>query len=162
MLRVLFAAALAIKIAFSPTASSSEGVELPIPEQRAVALVRDALAVLNHANFTGNYTVLRDYGSPNFAAAFSAAELAEIFRSVRDQGIDLFPTTVLAPAFTRGAMIDNGTRLLLSGEVAIDPRPVRFYLIFEPVEGRWRLFGVSIRQIEGLPEPPTAPAEQSE
>ncbi|MEM6463279.1 MAG: hypothetical protein AAF724_15315 [Pseudomonadota bacterium] len=120
-------------------------VPLPIPAPRAVALVRDALAAVNHANWTGNYTVLRDYASPNFAAANDPARLSGIFNAARAARLDLFPAMVIAPVFTLGQVTDGG-RLRLAGFVPVEPRSIRFDLIFEPVDGRWRLFGVSVGQ----------------
>ncbi|MDP8994892.1 MAG: hypothetical protein M3N07_07935, partial [Pseudomonadota bacterium] len=52
-------------------------------------LVWSALAALDHANQTGNYSVLRDLGAPAFQANNSAATLAAIFEAVRAQRVDL-------------------------------------------------------------------------
>ena len=132
-----------------PSVAGDGSVPLPIPVPRAVALVRDALAAVNHANWTGNYTVLRDFASPNFAAANDPARLSNIFSAARAARLDLFPAMVIAPVFTQGQVIDDGRRLRLSGFVPVEPGPIRFDLIFEPVDGRWRLFGVSVGQDAG-------------
>ena len=141
--------------AVAASAKAGQSVQLPILRPRAVALVRDALAALNHANWTGNYTVLRDYASPNFAAANDAAKLAAIFGPARSARIDFFPAMVLEPVFTRGALVENG-RLLLIGYFELDPTPVRFDLLFEPVDRRWRLFGIAVNEVE-----PQQPAQST-
>ena len=48
---------------------------------------------------SGNYTVLRDLGSPNFRAANDAARLAQIFAAIRSQGVDMLATAVIEPIY---------------------------------------------------------------
>src|SRR2546429_4997849 len=59
-----------------------------IDRNGVLILIRSALLALDQANKTGNYTVLRDLGSPDFQAN-SAARLAEIFAQQRRDNIDL-------------------------------------------------------------------------
>lgn len=125
--------------------SPSTRAEAPKPDGNiAVILVRDAITALNQANLTGNYTVLRDYASPNFASVNDPAKLAAIFARLRTQELNLAPTLILAPQFTRAEMTDNGRRLRLSGFFPSRPKQVNFDMVFEPVEDRWRLFGISV------------------
>jgi hypothetical protein len=42
-------------------------------------LIRSSLIALNQANVTGNYSVLRDIGAPDFKQANGADRLAQIF-----------------------------------------------------------------------------------
>ena len=51
-------------------------------------MIRSTLLALDHANKTGNYTVLRDLGAPGFQAN-TEARLAEIFAAQRKDNIDL-------------------------------------------------------------------------
>jgi hypothetical protein len=54
--------------------------QVPVPDTaRAEYMIKTTLVALNHANLTGNYTVLRDLGSPRFRAGNDAARLAAIF-----------------------------------------------------------------------------------
>lgn len=133
----------------------------------AVILVRDAIAALNQANLTGNYTVLRDYASPNFASVNDPAKLAGIFAPLRSQDLNLAPTLILAPQFTRAEMTDDGSKLRLTGIFPSRPKQVNFDLVFEPIGGRWRLFGISVAapeprqeviQVPAPAAPPTAAA----
>lgn len=125
--------------------SSPARAEPPRPDtDLVVILVRDAIAALNQANWTGNYTVLRDYASPNFAAVNDPARLAQIFQALREEKVNLAPVLVLPPTFTQADMIDNGKRLQVRGFFDSRPRRVNFYAIFEPVEDRWRIFGLSV------------------
>ena len=60
----------------------------PIDRNGVLILIRSTLFALDHANKTGNYTVLRDLGSPGFQSN-NAARLAEIFAAERKDNIDL-------------------------------------------------------------------------
>src|SRR5690348_9504462 len=67
----------------APPAARAPVVPQPIV---ALALVRSVMLAVDQANKTGNYTVLRDLGSPSFRAANDAAKLAQIFAAIRSQG----------------------------------------------------------------------------
>jgi hypothetical protein len=64
-----------------------------------IILIRSTLLALDDANKTGNYTVLRDLGSPGFQAN-TDARLAEIFAPQRRDNIDLSGVAVLDPQLT--------------------------------------------------------------
>lgn len=109
----------------------------------AIALVRDILNAVNHANWTGNYSVLRDYASPAFATANDPTRLTTIFQPIRAEGLDLFPAQVLVPVFSQNRFVDQG-RLLLEGFFPSRPKHIRFRMIFASVQNRWRLNGIAI------------------
>src|SRR3954468_15777593 len=102
MRSILFLAAGALLAGFaapSPTLAqpaSSAPATQPAPQQPiqidrngVLILIRSTLLALDHANRTGNYTVLRDLGAPGFQAGNTAARLSEIFASLRSQNLDL-------------------------------------------------------------------------
>src|SRR5215472_16903785 len=84
-----------------PTAAEHPQAPTPAPIDRngVLILIRSTLLALDHANKTGNYTVLRDLGAPGFQAN-TAARLAEIFASQRKDNIDLSGVVVLEPQLT--------------------------------------------------------------
>lgn len=125
--------------------AKSQAAGAPKPDAAlATILIRDALAALNQANWTGNYTVLRDYASPSFAKANDPVRLTSIFQPIRAQGLDLAPVLVLAPIISIAELDKNGKRLKLVGHFASKPKQVHFELIFESIVSRWRLFGISV------------------
>ena len=67
-------------------ATASPTLAVPPPEVLLV-LIRTTLVALNQAVYTGNFTVLRDLGSPAFQAANSPAQLGAIFASLRSRNI---------------------------------------------------------------------------
>jgi hypothetical protein len=107
-------------------------------------LIRSTLLAANHANLTGNYTVLRELGTPDFQQTNSAARLTEIFRDLRSRNIDLGPVAVLDAKLVREPSIMQNRYLRLSGFFPSRPEQVNFDLAFQMIAGRWRLFGIAL------------------
>ena len=158
---LLFGTALLSGHAFAQQTGEPEG---PPPPQRAappkavmpdadkiVLLIRSTLLTLNDALQTGNFTVLRDVGAPGFRAANSAAKLSQAFANLAQRGIDLSAVAVIAPKLAEAPVIDAKTNMLrIKGTFPGNPLGIEFELLFQPVAGRWRLFGLSVQ--------PTSPA----
>ena len=132
--------------------------------ERIVLLVRSALLTLNDAVQTGNFTVLRDVAAPGFREANSAAKLSQAFADLAQRAIDLSVVAVLAPQLAEAPTIDAKTNLLrIKGTLPGKPVQIDFDLLFQPVAGRWRLFGLSVQPKEAaqarVPNPPGPAAE---
>lgn len=127
-----------------------------IDRNGVVILVKSALLALDHANKTGNYTVLRDLGSINFQAN-SAARLAEIFASQRAQKLDLAGIIVLDPQLSLLPQIEPNGMLHIAGFFPSAPTQVNFEMLWEPVNREWRLYGMSVNLSTGGPQAPDAP-----
>jgi hypothetical protein len=128
-----------------------------IDRNGVLILIRETLIALDQANKTGNYTVLRDLGSPDFQAN-SAARLAEIFAQQRKDNIDLSGVAVIEPQLTLLPQIEGNGLMHLAGFFPSVPTQVNFELMFAPVGGRWRLFGLSVSFGQAAPAAPQAPA----
>lgn len=113
----------------------------------ATKLVWSTMAALDHANQTGNYSVLRDMGAPSFQANNSAATLGGIFESIRNQRIDLSNTILVEPTYDLGPAIIEGGLLRAKGAFRLRPTAIAFDLIFQNVAGQWRLLGISVAPI---------------
>src|SRR5687768_8730911 len=85
-----------------PAGQQQAATPQPIQMDRngVLILIRSTLLALDHANRTGNYTVLRDLGAPGFQSSNSAARLGEIFANLRGQNLDLSGLAVLEPQLT--------------------------------------------------------------
>jgi hypothetical protein len=124
-------------------------VAMPSPEVLLI-LVRNAILALNQANFTGNYTVLRDIGSPSLQSA-SAADLAIAFANLRQQKVDLSPVLILTPALTENPAIAADGVLKLAGHFPTKPLQINFAMTFQPVGGIWRLHGLAVNTSQAQP-----------
>lgn len=131
-----------------------------IDRNGVLILTRSALLALDQANKTGNYTVLRDLGSPNFQAN-SAAQLGDIFANQRKQGLDFSAVAVLEPQLTVLPKIEPNGMLHLAGFFPSVPLQVNFELLFEPVSRQWKIFGVSVNLTPGGPQAPETQAGDS-
>lgn len=128
-----------------------------IDRNGVLILIRSALLALDQANKTGNYTVLRDLGSPEFQAN-SAARLAEIFAQQRKDNIDLSGVAVIDPQLTLLPQIEGNGLMHMAGFFPSVPTQVNFELIYAPVNGRWKLFGISVSFGQAMPQAPQPPA----
>jgi hypothetical protein len=127
-------------------------------------LIRTTLIALNHANRTGNYTVLRDLASPAFQRTNNAARLAEIFAVLRKRDLDLSPILFFQPKLRSPAALTNTGLLRLTGFFETKPEQISFDMLFQQTEGNWRLFGlaVDVAPPTAAEQPPAASApEQS-
>jgi type IV secretory pathway VirJ component len=132
---------------------AENAVEAPIAQQVAmpdaetiVLLVRNSLITLSNAVQTGNFTVLRDVAAPGFREANSSAKLSHIFANLTAQKVDLAAVAVTAPQLTQTPTLDQAKGLLhLKGYFPGQPVQINFELLYQAVNGSWRLFGVSVQ-----------------
>ncbi len=167
ILRSLMFTALAVTIASGVRAQQSKPETKPPPAAHAptpavidrngvLILIRSTLLALDQANKTGNYTVLRDLGSPGFHTN-TAARLAEIFAAQRKDNIDLSGTAVLDPQLTLLPQIEANGMMHMAGFFPSVPTQVNFEMAFAPVDRQWRLFGVSVSFGQAAPVAPPSP-----
>jgi hypothetical protein len=130
-----------------------------IDRNGVLMLIRSTLLALDHANKTGNYTVLRDLGAPGFQVN-TAAKLAEIFAKQRGDKLDLSGVAVIDPQLSLLPQIEANGLLHMAGFFPSVPSQVNFELLFAPVDGQWRVFGVSLSVGQSAPVAPSAPEAQ--
>jgi hypothetical protein len=109
-------------------------------------LVRSTISALNQANSTGNYTVLRDLGSPSLQTT-SAAELGLAFTDLRRRTVDLSASLILTPELTESPVVGADGVLKLAGHFPTKPLRITFAMTFQPVAGLWRLHGLSVQAV---------------
>lgn len=119
---------------------------------QALLLARTTLLTLNDANRSGNYTVLRDLGSPEFQARNTAADLGLVFAEMRKSGLSLFSVLLLTPQLTSAPELDNDGRLRVSGFVPMRPQQVKFDLVYEQSGGQWKLLNLGISTAQEQPK----------
>ena len=125
----------------------------------ATALIRDVLTAVNHGNWTGNYTVLRDYSASDFAAANDPTRLAGLFTPVREAGIDMLPILVTEPEILSAQTTAGDTQMRLTGYFPTTPQHISFDMVFVRENRRWLLLDISVGQFDPIERPAPAPAE---
>ena len=118
------------------------------------ALIRGTMIAVNHANRTGNYTVLRDLGADYFSRTRSAAALTELFKGMREAGINLFDTVLLDPRIVGGAKLTTDGKLGLQGFFATKPNYITFDLVYFYEGGEWKIAAITIGARPAAPEQP--------
>ena len=126
-----------------------------IDRNGVLILIRSTLIAVDQANKTGNYTVLRDLGAPGFQVSNSAARLGEIFANLRRDKVDLSGVAVLEPQLTLLPQIEGNGLMHMSGFFPSVPAQVKFELLYAPVDGQWRLLGVSVGLAQSGPAAPS-------
>lgn len=141
--------------------ASGADAQQPRPAQidrnGVLILVRGTLLALDHANKTGNYSVLRDLAAPAFQVN-NPARLAEIFANHRREELDLSGVAVIEPQLTVLPQIEANGMMRMAGFFPSVPKQVNFELAFAPVNGQWRLFGISVSLGQIAPAAPEPPA----
>jgi hypothetical protein len=143
-----------------PAASQSAGPsQVVMPDaEKIVLLLRASLLTLNDALQTGNFTVLRDMGAPGFRDANTAARLSQSFADLASKNVDLSAVSVIAPQLSEPPALDQAKGMLrLKGYFPGQPVQINFEMLYQAVDGRWRLFGLSVQP--GAPTP--APAAKA-
>lgn len=118
---------------------------MPVPGELELAkMIWSTLAALDHANQSGNYSVLRDLSAPGFQSVNNPSQLSNIFSTLRESRLDLSNALLLAPTYSAAPAITADSILDVRGFFGLRPTAVSFQLQYQWVGGRWRLFGVAI------------------
>lgn len=110
-------------------------------------LIWSAMAAVDHANRTGNYSVLRELGAPSFQASNSAASLSGVFQVLRNRRMDLGYTLVVGPVLQYPPAIVQDGLLRIRGSFQLRPESIGFDLLFQNIAGEWRIFGIAVAPI---------------
>jgi hypothetical protein len=130
-----------------PSAANS-----PPPKQEGMTIdaitltlmIKGAVLALHQANITGNYSVLRDLGTPLFREQFNLTSLAEAFTNLRARKINLAAALLIAPNLTKSPELSKNGELVLVGDFPTQPLQIRFKLAFEQIDGVWRIAGMAV------------------
>jgi hypothetical protein len=144
----LRAAAVFLAAVLATTGQAPAQSAVPPDQLETSRLIWTTLIAVDHANRTGNYSVLRDLSAPSFRDANDAARLAVIFAKLRERDIGLDRVVLTAPVLAAApAVLENGL-YRVTGSFPFRPVGVGFDLLFQSVDGQWRLFGVSVAPLE--------------
>ena len=149
LLRVILCAALTGWSAASfgedkhPPAKSTAPA-LKMETVQLITLIKSTIMAVQHANQTGNYSVLRDLGSPVFRERFDQARLTAIFANLRSRGVNLSPVLFLAPNLTKQPEMTEGNELHLVGDFPTQPLQIQYEMLFLELDGVWRLNGLAV------------------
>ncbi len=153
LLRFAFAFLLALGAqpsAAQPAKSQQPANAQPKQEQTQMSvvtitlLIKGTVVALHQANVTGNYSVLRDMGTPVFRERFDQAALTAAFANLRARKIDLSVAMLVAPNLTKNPEFNQDRELVLVGDFPTQPLQINFDLRFTQLDGVWRLAGIGV------------------
>lgn len=159
----LVAPAVFLLLAAATPAAAHQGAStlvspMPVPNELELSkLIWSTIAAVDHANQAGNYSVLRDLAAPSFQVNNDAAQLAQIFQGVRQSRIDLSNALLLAPTYSAPPTMVRPDVLRVQGLFGLRPTAILFDLTYQWVNGRWRLFGISLGSETIASQQPGAP-----
>lgn len=153
--------AAALFLSLSAPAVGQDGPQAPSPPDRfeTARLVWTTLIAVDHANRTGNYTVLRDLGAPDFREANDAARLAAIFSNIRQSDLGLGRVVLSAPVYATPPGLQEDGFYRVTGSFPARPAGIDFDLLFDFAEGAWRLYGISLSSQQMPPDPDRADSD---
>jgi hypothetical protein len=147
--------------AASPALAQQASVQPPpsveaVPDQLELSkLIWSTILAVDHANRSGNYSVLRDLGAQGFQINNDAATLAQIFAGLRSQRIDLSNALLVPPTYLEAPRVVRPGIIEAKGVFQLRPTAIQFDMFFQWEQGRWKLFGIDIQpmeMIEAMPE----------
>ncbi len=141
---------------FAPAQPSPSQPQQQAPRPAAIPdeyklnmMIRNAIIALNQANITGNYSVLRELGTPSFQVSNTPARLTDIFASLRNRKIDLSPTLFFGPKLVSAPALQDGQILRLTGFFPTQPEQVNFDIAYQMFGEQWMLAGIAVHTSPG-------------
>jgi hypothetical protein len=122
---------------------STAGATTP-DDYKLAMLIKTTIIAVNQANMTGNYSVLRDLGTPAFQSVNNPSRLSDAFSLIRQRNLDLSPILFFDPKLVAKPNIQENGVLSLRGFLPTAPEQVEFEFAFQFSDGRWKLDGIAL------------------
>ena len=119
-------------------------------------LIWSTVAAVDHANRSGNYSVLRDISSQGFQVNNNAAQLAQVFAGLRALDIDLSNALLVPPTYNTAPQMVREDVFRVQGVFQLRPISIGFDLYFQWEQGRWKLFGIDLQPLQMTTTAPSA------
>jgi hypothetical protein len=129
------------------SAAAVRGSHPVIDAAGAAALMKSTIIAIQQANQTGNYSVLRDLGTPVFRESFDQARLTVIFARLRALRADLSSLVLSMPSSAGGDPEFDANKLRLSGQFLAQSLHIRYDLAFIWIGDQWRIERLGIDAI---------------
>lgn len=121
----------------------------PTPGQLELSkMIWSTMAAVDHANRSGNYSVLRDISASGFQINNNAAQLAQVFSGIRSLNIDLSNTLLVPPTYSVAPQVVREDIFRVQGMFQIRPISIAFDLYFQWENGQWKLYGIDLQPLE--------------
>jgi len=112
--------------------------------QFLLALIRSVMIAIDNGMTTGNFTVLRDLGTPRFSTMNTPTDLGVAFKGLIDNNVSFRATAVTTPTLTVAPFIDANNALVLEGKFPTRPLEIQFQMSFRVFQRQWRLSTLNV------------------
>ncbi|MDY7098007.1 MAG: hypothetical protein SXU28_07705 [Pseudomonadota bacterium] len=127
----------------------------PTPSQLELSrMIWSTVAAVDHANRSGNYSVLRDISAQAFQINYNPARLTEIFAGLRNSGLDLSSALLVPPTYYKAPQMMREDLFRVQGLFQLRPVSITFDMAFQWEQGRWKLAGIDIQPAEMVAQQP--------
>ena len=124
----------------------------PVPDALELSkLIWSTILAVDHANRSGNYSVLRDLGAQGFQINNDAASLGQVFAGIRNSRIDLSNALLVPPTYLAAPQQVAPDIFQVQGMFQLRPTSIQFDIYYRWEQGRWKLFGIDIQPLEMNP-----------
>ena len=111
-------------------------------------MIWSTVAAVDHANRSGNYSVLRDISAQGFQVNNNAAQLAQVFAGLRALDVDLSNALLVPPTYTTAPTMVREDVFRVQGVFQLRPISIGFDLYYQWEQGRWKLFGINLQPLQ--------------
>ena len=128
----------------------------PTPGQLELSkLIWSTVAAVDHANRSGNYSVLRDISAQGFQINNTPAQLGQIFTGLRNLQVDLSNALLVPPTYTVAPQLVQEDVFRVQGVFQMRPISIGFDLCYQWEQGRWKLVGIDLQPLQMTTEAPS-------
>ena len=128
----------------------------PTPGQLELSkLIWSTVAAVDHANRSGNYSVLRDISAQGFQINNTPAQLGQIFTGLRNLQVDLSNALLVPPTYTVAPQLVQEDVFRVQGVFQMRPISIGFDLYYQWEQGRWKLVGIDLQPLQMTTEAPS-------
>nr|WP_240048800.1 hypothetical protein [Parerythrobacter lutipelagi] len=121
----------------------------PTPSQLELSkMIWSTISAVDHANRSGNYSVLRDISAQSFQIQNNASRLSEIFAGIRNSRIDLSNALLVPPTYNQAPQMIREDIFRVQGFFQIRPIALSFDLYYQWEQGMWKLVGIDLQPVE--------------
>ncbi|KZY55930.1 hypothetical protein A3736_01010 [Erythrobacter sp. HI0063] len=159
---VALAAALASSVPASAQQAAPQSSVQPPPSVRPTPgqlelskLIWSTVAAVDHANRSGNYSVLRDISAQGFQINNTPAQLGQIFAGLRELQIDLSNALLVPPTYTVAPQLVQEDVFRVQGVFQMRPISIGFDLYYQWEQGRWKLVGIDLQPLQMTSQAPS-------
>lgn len=151
----LAAPALAQQAAPQPSVQPPPSVRPTPGELELSKMIWSTIAAVDHANRSGNYSVLRDISAQGFQINNNPTRLAQVFAGLRGLDVDLSNALLVPPTYTAAPQMVREDVFRVQGVFQLRPISIGFDLYYQWEQGRWKLFGIDLQPLQMVATAPS-------